>query len=343
MSELRHDPLNKRWVIIASERAERPQEFVVDGSTTNGLAACPFCEGNEDATPPEIAVRRPPPGLPNGPGWRVRVVPNRYPALAIEGLPERRGVGLYDRMRGIGAHEVIIETPEHALEISRQPVAHVEEVVSMWRERVADLMRDRRFKYVLLFKNEGALAGASLAHPHSQIVATPVTPREIAVQLEASYTHFRAKERCLFTDLLDQEIAEGHRIVYESDEFVAFCPYASRFPFETVLAPRRQTHDFGRLDPKLVPGFSRALKDVLSRLRALLRDCPYNLVLHTAPNAHVEPHRSHWFETLAHDWHWYLAILPRLTRVAGFEWGTGFHINPTPPEEAARLLREVFS
>jgi UDPglucose--hexose-1-phosphate uridylyltransferase len=301
---------------------------------------CPFCEGHEDQTPPEIAARRNG-SAPNGPGWDVRVVPNRYPALAIEGQAERRGLGLYDRMRGIGAHEVVIDSPQHSVDLSDQSPEQLLLIVSTWRERLVDLMRDERFKYVLLFRNHGIGAGASLAHPHSQIIATPVTPREIAVELDSSRHHHELKERCLICDLMAQEMDDGRRIVSVNDHFIAWTPYASRFPFETFLAPRQHLHEFGATPEAHLPAFASALSDVLRRLKVLLRGVAYNVVLHTAPNTNVTPRRTFYWTTLPYDWHWHLEILPRLTRVAGFEWGTGFHINPTAPEEAARLLRET--
>jgi UDPglucose--hexose-1-phosphate uridylyltransferase len=341
MSELRHDPLNKRWVIIAGERAQRPQDFELVVSAPPEERPCPFCEGNEAHTPPEISALRPEGSAPNGPGWLVRVVPNRYPALAIEGQPDRRGLGLYDRMHGIGAHEVIIDSPRHEVELCDQPPEQLLRIVTTWRDRIVDLMRDERFKYVLLFKNHGPAAGASLEHPHAQIIATPVTPREIAAELESSRQHHELKERCLICDLIAQETDDGKRIVAVNDHFIAFAPYASRFPFEVFLAPRRHVHEFGATPDAHLASFGAALADVLKRLKLLLRDVSYNFVLHTAPNTNVNPRRAFYWTTLPYDWHWHLEILPRLTRVAGFEWGTGFHINPTAPEDAARLLREV--
>lgn len=340
MSELRHDPITRMWVIIAGDRELRPQDFELSVTPHPSQTDCPFCEGHEDQTPPEIqAIRNG--SAPNGPGWSVRVVPNRYPALAIEGLPGRKGVGIYDRMRGIGAHEVIVESPEHDVDFADQPLEQQVRIVSLWRDRVVDLMRDQRFKYVLLFKNHGAAAGASLEHSHAQIIATPVTPRAVAVELESSRAHHELKERCLYCDVIAQEMDDGSRIVTLNEDFVAFAPYASRFPFEIFLAPRYHAHEFGLTSDSQLRNLALAITDVLKRIKLLLRDAPYNLVLHTAPNTSVMPRRAYYFTTLEYDWHWHIEILPRLTRVAGFEWGSGFHINPTAPEDAARLLLEV--
>ncbi len=342
MSELRRDPLNKRWVIIAADRGPRPTDFqLVTDPPGVGKENCPFCEGREDRTPPEILAVRPADSVPNGPGWRVRVIPNRYPALAIEGLPDRRGVGAYDRMHGIGAHEVIIETPRHEVETADEPLPHLTAIVNIWRSRIVDLMRDPRFKYVLLFKNQGSQAGASLDHPHAQIIATPITPRAVRDELDSSLSYHQVKERCLLCDLIAQEIEDGRRLVNLTDDFVVFAPYASRFPFELLLAPRRHQHEFGLAPDSLLPSFAAAMSDALKRLRTVLKRAPYNFVLHTAPNTNVLPRRNYYFNTLEYDWHWHVEIFPRVTRVAGFEWGSGLHINPTPPEDAARWLREA--
>jgi len=341
MSELRHDPISKTWVIIATERSRRPMDFVPSQESTGDGAFCPFCEGHEDKTPPEIVAVRRPGTEPNTPGWSVRVIPNKFPALMIEGTPDRRGIGLYDKMRGIGAHEVIVESPDHNLMIPDMPDDQLHTVVEVWAERLRDLIRDRRFKYILLFKNHLPTAGASLAHPHTQIIATPVTPRAVAMKLESAKAHHQVKERCLFCDLIAQEIEDGSRVVYLDDQFVALAPYASRFPFEVFLAPRRHNHSFVETAPAELAAFGGALRDTLGRLRRALKDPPYNFVLHTAPNTETIPRRSHYWDKLPFDFHWHVEILPRLTKMAGFEWGTGFFINPTPPEVAAEFLRNA--
>jgi UDPglucose--hexose-1-phosphate uridylyltransferase len=340
MPELRHDPIQKRWVIIASERGRRPDDFPkLEQSTPGGF--CPFCEGNESKTPPEItAIRRNGRG-PNSPGWRVRVVPNKFPALRIEGELERKGIGIHDRMNGVGAHEVIIETPQHDLGMADMPVQDLEGVIWMYRERLTDLLRDSRFKYVLIFKNFGAAAGASLAHPHTQIIATPVTPLTLAEELSTAKDHYRYKERCLFCDVIEQELESGERIVLANDHMVAMAPYASRFPFELFLAPRHHSHSFAEISDGMIHELAVALKEVLFRIKKCLNDPPYNFLIHTIPNVQVTPRRAAYWDTISVDFHWHIEIMPRLTRIAGFEWGTGFYINPTAPEEAAKYLREV--
>jgi UDPglucose--hexose-1-phosphate uridylyltransferase len=344
MRELRHDPIQRRWVIISTERSDRPLENGKRGEAAPGPspspATCAFCPGNEAQTPPEILSLRHADD-PSHLRWRVRVVPNKYPALQIEGDLERRGRGPYDRINGIGAHEVIIETPIHDLALADQPVSQLALVLRAYRERLRDLMNDPRFRYILIFKNEGAGAGASLHHSHSQLIATPVTPRTVAMELSAARDHFVLKERCIFCDLIDYELGEGHRIVCTDRDFVTFCPYASRFPFEMTVMPRQHAHDFAQVDDDALHRLARHLREALSRMHVSLEHPPYNFLLHTAPNTRTMSVRPGYWSTLATDWHWHIEILPRLTSVAGFEWGTGFYINPTAPEDAARQLREV--
>jgi UDPglucose--hexose-1-phosphate uridylyltransferase len=340
MPELRHDPIQKRWVIIASERGRRPDDFPrLEPPSTGGF--CPFCEGNESKTPPEIAALGYHGRGPNSPGWLVRVVPNKFPALRIEGDLDRKGIGIHDRMNGVGAHEVIIETPHHELGMADMPVEDLKKVLWMYRERLIDLLRDFRFKYVLIFKNYGAAAGASLSHPHTQIIATPVTPLALAEELSAAREHYRYKERCLFCDVIEQEVESGERIVLANDRIVAIAPYASRFPFELFLAPRRHHHSFAEISDGMIHELALALKEVLLRIKKCLNDPPFNFLIHTIPNVRVIPKRTAYWDTIEVDYHWHIEIMPRLTRIAGFEWGTGFYINPTAPEEAAKYLREV--
>ncbi|HUU00112.1 MAG TPA: DUF4931 domain-containing protein [Myxococcota bacterium] len=341
MHELRHDPIQRRWVIIAPERSLRPTDFKVMVQK-NGIENCPFCEGHEKQTPHEIfALRKQGTGA-DTPGWQVRVAPNLYPVLKIEGKLERRGAGIYDVINAIGAHEVIIETPQHDLKMPDYPDEHMAKVIIAYRERIRDLMRDGRFRYVLVFKNEGRDAGASLSHSHTQLIATPVTPLIVALELDSSRDYYRLKERCLICDILAQE-KDGTRIVSQNEDFVALCPFASRFPYEMFLAPKKHSHDFTLLDDAGALSLGRMLKDVLSRLRTTLGNPPFNFMIHTGPNTKMMPHRPGYWGTLAYDYHWHIEIIPRLTSVAGFEWGTGFYINSTPPEEAAGNLRDMTS
>jgi len=330
MPELRKDPIIGRWVIISTERGKRPSDF---GRTEKRISpkVCPFCPGNESATPKEIIAYRPDGSEPNTPGWTLRVVSNKYPALIIEGDLTREPMGIYDRMNGIGAHEVIIESPSHDLDLPDLPVKEVRNVLWAYRERCLDLQRDHRFKYILLFKNHGKAAGASVEHTHSQLIATPIIPKRVAEELLGARKYHDYKERCIFCDIIRQEISDQDRIVSESESFIAFEPYASRFPFETWLMPKAHISNYIETDIEMYEEMAAILKDVLMRLKIGLANPSYNYVIHTAPVG--EEYREFY--------HWHIEIIPKLTRVAGFEWGTGFYINPTRPEDAAQFLREL--
>lgn len=338
-AEMRHDPLQRRWVIIAPERGIRPTDFTTRDDEVEEFD--PFAEGNEQHTTPEITAVRKPGTKPNTPGWTVRVIPNMYPAFRIEGELNRRGDGLYDSMNGVGAHEIVIETPERFQDIPQLPDEQLRTIGLVYRDRIIDLYRDRRIKYAILFRNHGRAAGASLSHPHTQIAAMTVTPLQIAMELNAARAHYHAKERCLLCDMLAQEKQQRVRLVQETEKFVAFCPYASRFNFETWILPRNHMYDFRKLPDEDVREFMLILRDVLDRMQGALKDPPYNFILVTAPNTETHDPRPAQWSTLELDWHWRVMILPRLGSLAGFEFGTGFHINSTPPEQAAELLRSV--
>ncbi|MBD3336999.1 MAG: galactose-1-phosphate uridylyltransferase [Candidatus Eisenbacteria bacterium] len=331
MPELRKDPVVGRWVIISTERGKRPSDF---GRVlvTREAGFCPFCEGHEDKTPPEVYVERSPGTLPNTPGWLVRVVSNKFPALEIEGELAREGEGLYDKMSGVGAHEVIIESPRHNIELSQLPLDQVARVIRAIRARVLDLANDKRFRYIQVFKNHGDAAGASLEHPHCQLVATPIVPRRALDELDGCTQHFEMKERCIYCDVIHQEQSFRKRIIAESDRYIALAPFASRFPFETWVLPKTHAIYFEQGDGPDDLALAAMLKEVLTRLNVTLNLPPYNFVIHSGPV-------NEWRGPL--HYHWHIEIMPKLTKVAGFEWGTGFYINPTPPEDAAAYLREV--
>ncbi len=330
MSELRKDPVIDRWVIIAKERGKRPSDFA--GSQDSHLQAfCPFCPGNEDVVPPEVLAYRDPDSKPNGPGWRLRVVPNKFPALRDEGSIWKHGECIYDKMSGIGLHEVIIETPDHGLTLATMEPRAVEDVVWAYRDRLMAIARDERFNSVIIFKNQGQAAGATLDHSHSQLIALPIIPSQIKEELEGAKRYFAFKERCVYCDIVDQELRHRERLVGENRDYLAICPYAPRFPFEVWIIPKNHGAVFQETSKFGLENFAMMLSETLKRLAEVLEDPPYNFVLHTAPLR----------QDVGRHYHWHLEIMPKLTRVAGFEWGSGFFINPTPPEEAAKYLREA--
>ena len=327
MPQLRKDPVTGRWVIISTTRGRRPSDFTRTREMPKSNGVCPFCKGHEGETPPEILSYR-----ENGNGhWNTRVVPNKFPALRVEGPLDRAGEGLYDQMTGIGAHEVIIETPDHKLSLAELPEKRVEDLFWAFRDRILDLKRDTRLRYILLFKNHGEAAGASLEHTHSQLIALPVVPIQVQEELEGGRRYFEFKERCVFCDMLRQESADGARVILETDEIVVISPYAARFPFETWVLPRAHNSHFETAHPGLIQSLAWAVRSTIRKMEKVLEYPAYNFLIHTAPLQ----------EGALEHYHWHLEIIPRLTRVAGFEWGAGFYINPTPPEESAQFLRDA--
>jgi len=337
VSELRKDPVISRWVIIATERGKRPTDFV-SAAPKGETTSCPFCEGNEPMTPPEIYSVRKSDTLANTPGWTIRVVPNKFPALRIEGAVERSGVGMFDKISGIGAHEVIIETPNHVDPVHQRPQQSIVDLFSTYRSRMSDLRKDERLKYLMVFKNEGERAGASLTHQHTQIIATPIVPKRVREKVDGSLEYYDYKMRCVFCDIIREEKRFGSRLVYENASFISFCPFASRFPFEIWLLPKRHMSDYGMITQQEIIELSECVQVTMKRLALSLGEPQYNWLLHTEPDRTLP--RNPWPEIGEH-YHWHLEIIPKLTRVAGFEWGTGFYINPTSPEDAAAFLREV--
>ncbi|MCM2264540.1 MAG: galactose-1-phosphate uridylyltransferase [Desulfuromonadales bacterium] len=338
MSEFRWDPLKATWVITANHRAREPRDFFLDRQKIQ-TSACPFCPGHEGKTPAEVFALRQPGNPANGPGWQVRVVPNKFPLLRIEGELNRRADGHYEVMQGIGAHEVVIETPDHERAMADFSVTEITQVLQAYRARLLDLRRDTRFRYLQIFKNHGFEAGAPLPHAHSQIMAVPITPPTTKVELNLCRDYFRANDCCLICDLNAQELNDGRRVVYDDGRFLVVAPYASCFPFELRLFPQRHGHDFALQDDAELEACATALRNVLRRLRNLLRDPPFNFILHTAPPMQPRPGHPDYWTSLPFDYHWHIELVPRLSRIAGFEWGSGFFINLMPPEDAARFLR----
>jgi UDPglucose--hexose-1-phosphate uridylyltransferase len=329
MSELRRDMISGRWVIVDTDHPNKPEDFEYEQYIPKG-GTCPFCYGSEHMTPPEIEAFRDRSTSPNTSGWQVRVVPNKFPALQIEGDLERRGIGIYDMSKGVGAHEVLIESPYHHKDIPDLLNGEVESVLTMCCRRSQDLIKDRRFKYLMLFRNYGHAAGASLEHPHTQIVALPMVPKSVMEEIHGAERYFEYRERCVFCDIIRQEIQEKERIITENKYFLSFCPFASRFPFEIWIIPKRHSGYFSQMLPEEIQALAVILKDTVARIKKIFVNLSYNYIIHSSPvngDGEIE------------YYHWHIEFMPKLTRVAGFEWGTGFYIDPTPPELSADYLK----
>lgn len=350
MSELRHDPITDRWVVISSERARRPSS-----KNSAGPKVCPLCAGHENMTPPEIFAI-----LENGSDrkdfrgddfgkWLIRDIPNKFPFLGLEATDKRLGrrvvSGFFDQMHGYGAHELIIECPgpDH-LEIadcaSAADILRIEGIFWLFCERIRDLSLNKLLQFFLIFKNYKPEAGASLAHPHCQLTAMPIVPVEVARELRVSEVYYEEKHRCLMCDVINVELEFGKRIVTESENFVVLCPFASRFPGELLIAPKTDNHAhlFHNSSDELLRELAKVFTQTLKKVKAFFEDPPYNYVLHSAPVAFNNRHSG---ETIEEDYHWHFHILPRWTKIAGFEIGAGLFINELAPEQAAEYLRNV--
>jgi len=342
MSELRQDPISGHWVVISERRGQRPAATTTTPGTTEVStgpdAQCAFCPGNEHETLPEIAALREPGTAPDTPGWRVRVVPNKYPALS--GGPSHPGgpladpAGLFPHRPGTGRHEVIIEGEAHTRSVTEFAPERMRELISVYRDRFRALERVPGMRSATLIKNVGAAAGMSIAHSHCQLIATPVLSPVLEAELASARSFADANGgNCIWCDIIRAEQDRGERVVAVRGGLLALCPWASRFPFETWIVPLVHESHFGRIrDPELDP-LATLLLDVLGAVEARLSHPPYNYAIHTAPLP-VEQ---------TSPYHWRLAILPRVTRVAGYEQASGVYINHVTPESAAAQLRQAIN
>ncbi len=331
--ELRKDPLLGRWVAVLNQ-PKAPSEYAISPAVEDE-GSCILCAGREKETCGEIL------SLPSGHGsntWATRVIPNFYPIFQVEGELSRRGDGMYDKMNGIGANEIIIESPEHSVRPEDKGLDQMIKVIRTYRERMVDLEKDPRLRYTLIYKNSGKEAGAIYSHPLSHLTSTPVIPKRVKEELDGAKEYFAYKERCIFCDIIREEIRIGSRIILETRHFISFCPYASKFPFESWIVPKRHSCSFQNIGMEEIEDMAFILSSILKKLRAIFPRLAFNYFIHSAPNR--IPRKDHW-HTLGEDFHWHLEIMPRLLQTSGFEWGSGFYILPTSPEYASKCLREV--
>ncbi len=328
MPELRLNLVTREWVIIATERAKRPEDFkkaVVKKELPLYSETCPFCPGNESKTPDEIYR------IQGKDGWDIRVVPNKFAALSRKGERIRKTAGLKRLVAGVGTHEVLIETPFHNTTIALLPLEQVEKVIWTYKQRFLDIYDDPRIEHVIIFKNHGEGAGTSLEHPHSQIIGTPVTPIQIRDRIEEMVKHFDNTGECLICKMLEEEVEDRVRIVLETEHFVTFIPYAALSAFHTWIFPKKHTNSFGIITDEEMKDLAVNLKTTLAKFYYGLDNPDFNFAIRS--NSPKEPETEYY--------HWYLSIVPRLSMAAGFELGSGMYINATLPEDSAKFLREI--
>jgi UDPglucose--hexose-1-phosphate uridylyltransferase len=333
MSELRLNRATKEWIIIATERAKRPNQFKSTQKEKEKLPlfdpSCPFCPGNEKFTPPEVLALRGKNSKPNSLGWRIRVIPNKFPALIPQGEVQISS-GFFKKTPGVGKHEVIIEAKEHNQNLATLDLEQLREVCLIYRKRYLELAQEKKHKLIIIFRNQGKSAGTSLMHPHSQLIALPLVPTQIRHLLEEATRYFDDQGTCVFCDMIKEEIKSKNRIIFNDKDFVAFHPFASRTPFETWILPKKHNATFGGASLEETKSLAFVLKNVLEKLYMKLNNPDYNLIIRTAP---IKDAKEDYY-------HWYVQILPRLTTPAGFELGSGVYINTSLPEETAKFIRE---
>ncbi len=329
MPELRQNRFTKEWVIMATERAKRPEELRVARDTRPPLPAysekCPFCPGNEKLAPPAVM------SVPGDGHWQVRVVPNKFAALARDGQPWRKIERSRRTMNGLGIHDVIVETPNHGLTTALLPVENVAEILRAYKQRFTDVSADPRIAHVTIFKNHGVGAGTSLEHPHSQLIATPVISSQVRHRVYEALRHYDEFGECIFCEAIKEDLSDPTRVVLATEHFIAVEPFASSTPFATYIDPRRHMASFGDTSPAEINDLASVLRTILAKLYIGLQNPDFNYTIRTAPHENAG----------VLYYHWYLSVIPRLTRVAGFELGSGMFINTVLPEAAAEFLRNT--
>jgi len=328
LNELRQDPITGNWVVITKDE-------VHDYSSYNEPANCPFCPGNEDKTPPEIySIKNDQDSHTSD--WSLRVVSDKFPTLHIEGKLDRRGEGLFNKMNGIGAHELVVETPSHTVSLADMPLKGVVDLFKTYQLRMNDLKKDERFRYVLAFKNHGQTAGAAFVHSHSSIIASPFTPRRVKDEFRGAKEYFLFKERCIYCDIIRQEQEAGKRVIYENAAFIALMAFAPRFRYETWILPKHHETFFeeSALDLTLLADVT---KIVLERINNCLNFPAYNMAVHNGPNLLSSREGAYW-DSIYQDYHWHIEIMPKVDPLSGSERSSIFSLTPISPEEAAKNL-----
>lgn len=328
MPEIRQNLVTREWVVIATERAKRPEDFKkekVMKEIPSFDEKCPFCHGNEQSTPGETFR------ISNGKDWKVRVVPNKFAALNLEGERIRKIDGIKRSMTGVGIHDVVIETPVHNLTTALLSTDEIKNIIESYKARYLQILKDKRIEMVIIFKNHGESAGTSLIHPHSQIIGTPVVPSQVRYRMDVAMDYFDDTGECIFCKIMNDELKEKERIVLETNHFVAFVPYAALSPFHTWIFPKRHMSSFIEINESETNDLAYMLKTILGKFYYGLNNPDFNYCIRSSP---TDEHEVEYY-------HWYLTVVPRLVRTAGFELGSGMYINVTLPEENAEFLRKV--
>lgn len=328
MPEIRQNLVTREWVVIATERAKRPEDFKKEKAVKEIPSfdeKCPFCPGNEQNTPGETFR------ISDGKSWKVRVVPNKFAALNLEGERIRKIDGIKRSMTGVGIHDVVIETPVHNLTTALLSIDEIKNIIESYKARYLQILKDKRIEMVIIFKNHGESAGTSLIHPHSQIIGTPVVPSQVRYRMDVAMDYFDDTGECIFCKIMNDELKEKERIVFETNHFVAFVPYAALSPFHTWVFPKRHMSSFIEINESETNDLAYMLKTVLGKFYYGLSNPDFNYCIRSSPN---DEHEVEYY-------HWYLTVVPRLVRTAGFELGSGMYINVTLPEENAEFLRKV--
>ena len=332
--ELRKNVVTREWVIIAKGRGRRPADLIRKTEETDRLPphddTCPFCTGKEAFTPPEVFALRDG-GERDGAGWHVRVVPNKFAALRLEGSEDWRAVGIYALRDGLGAHEVVIESSMHNEDLWEMTPIQVEYVVEAYRQRLLHYESSGTLNHVLIFRNHGPLAGTSLVHPHSQLIAAPVSPHQLDLEMRGAAEYWEYLGRCVYCAMIEQERESKDRQILQTRHFLVVSAFAGRYPFETWILPKRHAICFADMSEDEASDFARVLRETLGKIGHGLGHPSYNFALHTAPAA----------EHNVRAYHWHLEIYPRITTLGGFELGSDIYINIIAPEDAADLLRDT--
>jgi len=333
MSEFRKNPVSGSWVIVAPERNLRPHDFAQRKKFQNlgSPETCPFCAGNESLTPPEVFALRPSHSPANTPGWEIRVVPNKFPILDKKEELIKGKTLFFERISGFGFHEVIIETPEHFKTVTRMSLDEVCKIFFTYLERIKHIKTDERIKYITIFKNHGEEAGASISHSHSQLMALPIIPPDKVQEMKNLRNYYTVRGKCLLCEIIKEELKKDERIVEKNDKFVAITPYASKFPYEVWIIPINHQSDFYEIKEGDIKDLAEIYRSILRKIETALDNPCFNMILHMRPFA---KDGQEYF-------HWYIQVLPHLTRLAGLEWGSNIFVNITPPEKAAEILRRT--